>query len=127
GISPRRHGQGARLDGGEPAQGEDRHRHPVRRRGGRAAPGRGPGCVNPADARAAIESFLRESPGRFALLPDDDGRGARILEAGTGKTLGVRWDEIAEAVAPQRPVTAGADLVVAFTDGRPLRIARRSV
>ena len=79
--------------------------------------------MNPADARAAIESFLRESPGRFALLPDDDGRGARILEAGTGKTLGVRWDEIAEAVARQNPVRAAPYLVVVFTDGRQVALA----
>jgi hypothetical protein len=79
--------------------------------------------VNPAEARGAIESFLRASPGRFALLADDDGRGARILEAGTGKALGVRWDEIAEAVVRQSPVRPAPYLVLVFADGRQVALA----
>ncbi|MFL5311523.1 MAG: hypothetical protein ACJ79H_13815 [Myxococcales bacterium] len=79
--------------------------------------------MSPAEARASIESFMRESPGRFALLPDDDGRGARILEAGTGKTLGVRWDEVAEAVVRQSPLRPAPYLVVVFADGRQVALA----
>ena len=79
--------------------------------------------MNPAEARAAIESFLRARPGRFAMVPDDDGRGARILEVGTGKTLGVRWDEVAEAVVRQTPVRPAPYLVLVFGDGRQVALA----
>lgn len=79
--------------------------------------------MNPEQVRAAVESFLRENPGRFALLPDDDGRGAQLLEAGTGKTLRVRWDEIASATVKQNPVRAAPYLVLLFGDGRQVALA----
>jgi hypothetical protein len=75
------------------------------------------------EARAAVESFLRTNPGRFALLPDDDGRGARLLEAGTGKELRVRWDEIASATNKQNPVRPAPYLVLVFGDGRQVALA----
>ena len=84
-------------------------------------PERGP--ATPDQARAAIESFLRENPGRFALLPDDDGRGAQLLEAGTGKTLRVRWDEIAFAAVKQNPVRPAPYLVLVFAGGRQVALA----
>jgi len=81
------------------------------------------GPATPGQARAAIESFLRENPGCFALLPDDDGRGAQLLEAGTGKALRVRWDEIAFAAVKQNPVRPAPYLVLAFADGRQVALA----
>ena len=83
----------------------------------------GSGPSSPEEVRAAVESFLRENPGRFALLPDDDGRGVRILEAGTGKALGVRWDEVAEAVVRQSPMRPAPYLVLVFADGRQVALA----
>jgi hypothetical protein len=79
--------------------------------------------VTPEKARAAVESFLRENPGRFALLPDDDGRGAQLLEAGTGKALRIRWDEIASAAVKQNPVRPAPYLVLVFADGRQIALA----
>ncbi len=79
--------------------------------------------MNPGEARAAVESFLRTNPGRFALLPDEDGRGARVLEAGTGKGLGLRWDEIADAAVRQNAVRPAPYLVVVFADGRQVALA----
>jgi len=75
------------------------------------------------EVRAAVESFLRANPGRFALLSDDDGRGARLLEAGTGKELRVRWDEIASATLQQNRVRPAPYLVLVFGDGRQVALA----
>jgi len=79
--------------------------------------------MTPDEARATVGSFLQANPGRFALLPDDDGRGAGILEAGTGKTLRVRWDEIADAVVRQNPTRPAPYLVLVFADGRQIALA----
>jgi hypothetical protein len=79
--------------------------------------------VIPEEVRDKISSFLRATPGRFALLPDDDGRGAQILEAGTGKSLRVRWEEIADTVERQNPVRSAPYLVLVFADGRQVALA----
>ena len=79
--------------------------------------------MTPDEARASVGAFLRDNPGRFALLPDDDGRGAQILEAGTGKALSLRWDELADAVVRQNPVRPAPYLVLAFADGRQIALA----
>jgi len=79
--------------------------------------------VIPDQARAAVESFLRANPGRFALLPDGDGNGAQILEAGSGKSLRLRWDEIDQAVERATPLRPGPYLVLVFSDGRQIALA----
>jgi len=79
--------------------------------------------VIPEEVRDKINSFLRATPGRFALLPDDDGQGGQILEAGTGKSLRVRWEEIADAVERQNPVRSAPYLVLVFADGRQVALA----
>lgn len=86
-----------------------------------SGPERGP--ASPDQARAAVESFLRENPGRFALLPDGDGRGAQLLEASSGKTLRVRWEEIAVAAVKENPVRPAPYLVLTFDDGRQVALA----
>jgi hypothetical protein len=86
-----------------------------------SGPERGP--ATPEEARAAVESFLRENPGRFALLPDDDGKGAQLLEAGSGKALRVRWDEISFAAVKQTAVRPAPYLVLVFADGRQVALA----
>jgi hypothetical protein len=79
--------------------------------------------VTPEEARAAVESYLRSNPGRFALLPDDDGRGAQVIESGTGKALHLDWGGIASAALKQNPVRSAPYLVLVFGDGRQIALA----
>jgi hypothetical protein len=79
--------------------------------------------VTPDEAREAVESYLRANPGRFALMAGDDARGAQLLEAGTGKTLRLHWDEIAAASLRDNPVRATPYLVLLFADGRQVALA----
>jgi hypothetical protein len=74
-------------------------------------------------AREAVESFLRANPWSFALVPDDDGHGARIVEAGTSKILRVRWDELVDAVLKENPTRPAPYLVLVFGDGRQIALA----
>jgi len=79
--------------------------------------------VTAEEARAAVESYLRTIPGRFALLSDEDGRGAQLVESGTGKALRVDWGEISGATLKQNPVRPAPYLVLVFADGRQVALA----
>jgi hypothetical protein len=74
-------------------------------------------------AREAVESYLRANPWPLALVADDDGRGARIIEAGTGKVVHVIWDELADAVSKENPTRPAPYLVLVFADGRQIALA----
>jgi len=94
-------------------------------RGGRrrAAAGGGTGGVTPEEAREAVGSFLRTHPGWFALVPDDDARGAQLFEVGTGKALRIRWDEVTAASLRDNPTRPNPYLVLLFADGRQVALA----
>ena len=74
-------------------------------------------------AREAVESFLRANPWPLALVPQDDGKGAQIIEAGTGKVLRVLWDDLIDAVAKENPTRPAPYLVLVFADGRQIALA----
>ncbi len=78
--------------------------------------------MSPEEARAKVESFLRANPGRFALLPEDGGA-AQLVEADTGKSLRIRWDEVGEAVEHQNPLRPAPYLVLALAGGRQIALA----
>ena len=73
--------------------------------------------------RVKVESFVRQNPRLFALLPGEDGRSAQIVETGTGKALHVEWGEIAEAAEKANPLRQSGYLVLVFTDGRQVALA----
>jgi hypothetical protein len=73
--------------------------------------------------RRQIEQFLRDQPGLFASLGDDDDKGIQLLEAGSGKSLRIRWEDLAEAVVRPTPQRVAPYLVVVFHDGRQVALA----
>jgi len=73
--------------------------------------------------RAQVEAFLREQPGLFAAVPDDDGSGIQLFETGSGKSLRVRWGELSEAVRRRTSLRPGPYLVLVFQDGRQIALA----
>jgi len=73
--------------------------------------------------RAQVEAFLREQPGLFAAVPDDDASGIRLFETGTGKFLHLRWDDLSEAVLRRTSLRPAPYLVLVFHDARQLALA----
>lgn len=73
--------------------------------------------------RAKVESYVRQNPWLFALVPGEDDRTAQIVETGTGKSLLVEWGELADAVEKANPLRQSPYLVLVFTDGRQIALA----
>jgi hypothetical protein len=75
----------------------------------------------------AIEETIRRFTQRpfaaVAALLDDDGKGARLLEPGSGKELRVKWDEIAIAEEKQSKERSQPYLLLVFHDGRQVALA----
>jgi hypothetical protein len=74
-------------------------------------------------ARAKVESFIRQNPRLFALVPEPDDRSAQIIETGTGKALHVEWGAVSDAVEKDNPLRQSRYLVLVFDDGRQVALA----
>jgi hypothetical protein len=79
--------------------------------------------VTPEAARAKVLEFTRRPFAAVAAIEDDDGRGARLLEPGTGKDLRLRWDELAEVEEKRTALRPSPYLVLLFHDGRQVALA----
>ena len=76
-----------------------------------------------AEAKERVLKFLQARMALFGAIEDDDGRGAQLLEPGTGKTLAVRWDDLQDVVERKTPVRPLPYLVLVFRDGRQVALA----
>lgn len=76
-----------------------------------------------SEARAKVESFVRQNPRLFLLLPDEDQRFAQIVETGTGKALRVEWGAVADAVEKDNPLRRSRYLVLVFDDARQVALS----
>jgi len=79
--------------------------------------------MSEAENRAKVLEFARRPFAAVAAIEDADGKGARLLEPGSGKELHIRWGEIArveERVSPLRPASY---LVLLLQDGRQVALA----
>jgi len=79
--------------------------------------------MTPEEAKAKVHTFLRTWPGVFAIADDEDGRGAQLIERGTGKALPIRWDAIAEAAEKSSPLRPHPYLVLVFHGGAQVALA----
>jgi hypothetical protein len=73
--------------------------------------------------RAQVEAFLREQPGLYAAVADDDGSGLQLFEIGSGKSLHVRWADLTDAVLRRTSLRPAPYLVLVFQDGRQVALA----
>jgi hypothetical protein len=76
-----------------------------------------------SERRQTIESYLRANPRSFALVPDEDDRGAQIVEMSTGKILRFLWNDIAQVARKENPQRQAPYLVIVFADGRQIALA----
>lgn len=78
---------------------------------------------NATELKARVLRFLQARMALFGAIEDDDGRGAQLLEPGTGKTLAVRWDDLADVVERQSELRPLPYLLLVFRDGRQVALA----
>src|SRR5437870_13388353 len=76
-----------------------------------------------AESRGKVLEFARRPFAAVAALEDPDGKGARLLEPGTGKELRIRWGEIARVEESLSPLRPAPYLVLLFEDGRQVALA----
>jgi hypothetical protein len=79
--------------------------------------------MTPAEAKAQVLAFTRRPLGAVAAVEDEDGKGARLLEPGTGKELRVRWEEVAQVEEKSSALRPAPYLLVVFQDGRQVALA----
>jgi len=70
-----------------------------------------------------VLEFTRRPFTAVAAVEEPDGKSARLLEPGTGKELGVRWEEIAQAEEKSSPLRPAPYLVLVFQGGRQVALA----
>ncbi len=76
-----------------------------------------------AEAKARVLKFLHARMALFGAIEDEDGRGAQLLEPGTGKTLALRWEDLADVAERTSPLRPLPYLVLVFQDGRQVALA----
>src|SRR5256885_16638121 len=76
-----------------------------------------------AESRARVLDVERRQGAAVAALEGPDGKGARLLEPGTGKELRIRWGEIARVEERLSPLRPAPYLVLLFGDGRQVALA----
>lgn len=79
--------------------------------------------MTPAEARASVLGFCKSPLAAVVAVEDEDGRGARLLETGSGKELRLRWDELAQVEERQSPLRPTPFLLLLFADGRQVALA----
>ena len=79
--------------------------------------------MTPQEAKAKVLGFLRDAQGLFAAIEDEDGRGAQLLERGSGKVLSVKWDELADVALRSSDLRPHPYLLIVWQDGRQVALA----
>ncbi len=79
--------------------------------------------MTPTEAKERVLKFLQARMALFFVIEDDDGRGAQLLEPGTGKSLSVRWENLQDVVERETPLRPLPYLVLIDRDGRQIALA----
>jgi len=75
------------------------------------------------ESKAKVLQFAAKPLAAVVALEDADGKGARLLEPGSGKELHVLWGELAHVEERSSPLRAAPWLVLVFEDGRQVALA----
>ena len=79
--------------------------------------------MTPIEIKNKVLEFTRKPLSAVHVAEDDDGRGARLIEAGSAKELKVRWDDLASAEEKSSALRAAPYLVLQWQDGRQVALA----
>jgi hypothetical protein len=73
--------------------------------------------------REKLLEFTRRPLSAVAAVDDDDGKGVRLLEPGTGKELRFKWDDLDNVEERQTPLRTSPYLLLLFKDQRQVALA----
>ena len=73
--------------------------------------------------RDKVLEYTRRPLGAVVAVEDDDGRGARLLEAGGDKDLRLSWDDLSRVEERKSALRTSPYLLLLFKDGRQLALA----
>jgi hypothetical protein len=79
--------------------------------------------MTPAETKERVLAFTRKPMAPVVAIEDGDGRGARLLEPGSGKELRLRWEELSQVEERSSPLRPAPYLLLVFNDGRQLALA----
>jgi hypothetical protein len=80
-------------------------------------------ATNPAELKARVLAFLRGRRTPLSVLEDEDGRSATLLDAPAGKSLRLRWDQLAQVEERSTRDHPEPYLLLLFEDGRQVALA----
>jgi hypothetical protein len=80
-------------------------------------------ATNPAELKARVLAFLRGRRTPLSVLEDQDGRSATLLETPAGKSLRLRWDQLAQVEERSTRDHPEPYLLLLFEDGRQVALA----
>jgi hypothetical protein len=73
--------------------------------------------------REKVLEFAKRPLSAVAAIEDDDGKGVRLLEPGTGKDLKFKWDDLDKVEQRQTPLRTSPYLLLLFKDHRQIALA----
>jgi hypothetical protein len=80
-------------------------------------------ATDPAELKARVLAFLRGRRAPLSILEDEDGRSATLLDAPAGKSLRLRWDQLAQVEERSTRDHPEPYLLLLFEDGRQVALA----
>lgn len=79
--------------------------------------------LGPMTAREKVLEFTKRPLAAVVSVEDDDGKGARLLEPGSGKELRLRWDQLSQVEERTSALRTSPYLLLVFADGRQVALA----
>src|SRR5258708_31749732 len=76
--------------------------------------------MTPAETKERVLAFTRKPMAPVVAIEDGDGRGARLLEPGSGKELRLRWEELSQAEERSSRLPPASYPLLVFNADRPL-------
>jgi hypothetical protein len=73
--------------------------------------------------REKVLEFTRRPLAAVAALEDDDGKGVRLIEPGSGKELRLKWDDLSQVEEKRSALRTSPYLLLVFQDGRQVALA----
>ncbi|MFN2546992.1 MAG: hypothetical protein ABR567_06150 [Myxococcales bacterium] len=73
--------------------------------------------------REKVLEFARRPLAAVAAIEDDDAKGVRLLEPGSGKDLRLKWDDLSQVEERTSALRTSPYLLLVFEDGRQVALS----